>query len=73
MSFSKFFTTTTAFRFTQSNFIKRRQMVNKRVIRDDLIIIEIHFSIRVKDAIATIINQSIIASSEHSLKQVIKE
>ncbi len=63
-AFCKFSTRNTAFRFTQPHFIMRRWVVNRRVIRDELIIIEIHIMIRVKEVVANIINQGIIATAK---------
>ncbi len=71
--FFKLTTTSLALRFTQPNFIKRRLMVNKRVIRGDFIIIEIEITIRVKKMVTNIIKQGIIASAKYSVKQVIKD
>ncbi len=64
-AFLRFSATSLELRFTQPNFIKRRSMVNKQFIRDELIIMEIHVLISAKEAIANIINQDIIASAEH--------
>ncbi len=45
----------------------------KRVIKDELIIMEIHVFIRFKEVIANVINQGIIASAKQSIKQVVKD
>ncbi len=66
-------TTSLVLGFTQPHFIKRRWMVNKGVIIDDSIIIEIEIAIGVKQIITNIIKQGIIASAKHSFKQVIKD
>ncbi len=66
-------TTSTMLRFTQPHFIKRLQMINKRFIRDKIVIIEVNIAIRVKEAVANIIKQGIIGSAKHSFKQVIKD
>ncbi len=58
-------------RFTQSHFMKRRWIINKRVIKDKLVIVEIIITIRVKDLVTNIIRLGIIASAKHSFKQVI--
>ncbi len=63
----------TGFRFTQPNFIKKRWMVNKRVIGGDIIIIDKEIAIRVKKVVTNIINQGIIASAKYSFKQVVKD
>ncbi len=73
MAFFKLTTTSPAFGFTQLNFIKRRWMINKRVIGGDFIIIEIEIAIRVKRVVTDIIKQGIIASAKHCFKQVIKD
>ncbi len=73
MAFFKLTITSPALRFTQPNFTKRRQMVNKRVIRSDFIIIEIEIAIRVKKVVTNIIKQGIIVSAKYSFKQVIKD
>ncbi len=49
--------TSTELRFTKPDFIKRRWMMDKRVISCDLII-EINIMIRVKEKVANIIKQS---------------
>ncbi len=63
MAFFKLTTTSPVLRFTQPNFIKRRWMLNKRVIGGDFIIIEIEITIRVKKVVTNIIKQGIIASA----------
>ncbi len=73
MVFFKVATTSTDLRFIQPHFIKRRWMINNRDVGDEPIIIEINIASRVKKAIANIIMQGIIASAEHSFKQVIND
>ncbi len=73
MAFFKLTTSSLALRFTQPNFIKKRWMVNKRIIRGDFIIIEIEIAIRVKKIVTNVIKQGIITSAKHSFKQVIKD
>ncbi len=72
-AFFQLMTTHMGFRFTQPNFVKRRQMINKRVIWDEFLIIEIGVVIRVKKVVANIINLGIIVRSKHSFKQLIKD
>ncbi len=68
MSFFKLTTTSMTLRFTQPILIKRRWMINKRVMREELILVEIKITIRVKEAVANIINQGNIASTKHSFQ-----
>ncbi len=73
-AFFKLTKTSPALRFTQPNYIKRRWMVNKRVMGGYFIIIEIEIVIRVKMVVTNIFNKGIIiASAKHSFKQVIKD
>ncbi len=39
-------------RFTQPHFIKRTQVINKKVIGGELVIIEIQVKIRIKETVA---------------------
>ncbi len=45
----------------------------KRVIRDQLIILEINITIGVKEMVENIIKQGISVSAKYSFKQVVKE
>ncbi len=47
-------------------------MVNKRAIRDEVVIIEMIIVIGVKEVVANIIKEGIIASAKNSFKQLIK-
>ncbi len=72
----KFFKVTiisTALRFTQPHFIERKEMMKKRVTRDELVIRITNIAIRVKEMFANIIKQGIIARAKYSFKQVIKD
>ncbi len=48
-------------------------MVNKRAIRDEVVIIEMIIVIGVKEVVANIIKEGIIASAKNSFKQAIKD
>ncbi len=59
-------------RFTQQHFIKRKWMINKKVIRDELVIMEINIAIRVKETASKFINQGIIANAKHNLVGIVE-
>ncbi len=48
-------------------------MVNKRVISGEFFLIKVNITIRVKEVVANIIEQCIIASAEHSVEQVVQD